>query len=103
MTIDEVMANYEAKQLTEEFFDQAWHCNIERYRLADNIIIFCDPCLVSETFLIEITYLLTRNMKSSQYKQVKIYQDLIAFILETFPEVDVYRQGNKLFLRQLLF
>lgn len=103
MTIDEVMANYEAKQLTQEFFDQAWYLNIERYRVADNVIIFCDQRQVSEAFLIEITYILTKHLKSSQYKQVKLYLGLVAFILETFPEVDVYRQGNKLFIRQLLF
>lgn len=90
------------RESNEEFFDQAWELNIERYRISDNVIIFCDPLQAAESFLIEISFPMTKGLKSSDFKKVNHSLDLITFILQS-TEVDAYQDRNKLFLRKLLF
>jgi len=103
LSIEDSIVSHVARTLNEEFFDE--HPNpadIERVRISDTIVVFADQYQASKTFLVEITFPLTKGLKSHGYKQVKTSLELLRNCLK-FTEVIVYRDRNKLFLRKLLF
>ena len=101
--ITDSIARQAAREMNEEFFDEhPFPFDIQRERISDNIIIYCDPLTVHKTWLVEITFPLTKLQISQCFKQLKNTVSRIQKLFE-MHEVDVYHIRNKLFLRKLLF
>ncbi len=101
IVITETKPAFVTRALTEEFFDTArnWCADCEKYsfEFIKHIDLYTDSWGIDEYFLIVITF--------NKWQRAKKGGKLLSFILglnEETQDIDVYREGKKLFLRRLL-